>query len=172
MEVNYCVVVSSSILEVLAIIVTGGCAFALMAFPDGVKYVWLTLGIVFVVEILTLYICCYYKARKKVVVIHHVVLILLAAVKDIMLIVSLATIPNESCGEDVVEDLLLAVKITGGVAVLVSLFHHLKFHFKDPYYEHILIYGAHLLPQLLSLTVLIYSLAHPCNVKATSCSTD
>ena len=182
---NRLTVLLSSLIEAGAIIATTWYAFARTNHslsPDGVKYTWLALGIFSILAIVVVMVCCchlYKKAIKaeedvkadKIIVAVHVALIVLAAVKDTMLIVSLITIPNELCDEDVVEDLLLAVKITGGVAVLVSLFHHLKFHFRNSC-EHMLIYGAHLLPQLLSLAVLIYSLAHPCNVKATSCSTD
>ena len=187
-KVNRCTVVLSSLIEAGAIIATTWYAFARTnhsVYPDGVKHTWLALGIIFsIIPIVVVMVCCCYFYKKaikteedvkadKFIVAYHVVLMLLAAVKDIMLIVSLIMIPNESCGEDVVEDLLLAVKISGSLAFLVSLPHHLKFRY---YFIksscHILIYGAHLLPQLLSLTVLIYSLAHPCNVKATSCSTD
>ena len=167
---NYRVIIGSSLLEVLVIIATPWILFAKTDHPihDGLKYSWLVLGIVLLLAILAAmailyyYCCCNESNQVAFAVANHCVLIILAAVKDIMLIISLIKIPTESCGGDVVEGFLLAIKITGGLSVLASLFHHLKFHHEDSF-DQLLVNGIHLLPHLLSFAVSIYSLAHPCS---------
>ena len=96
-------------------------------------------------------------------ILSHIILLIAAVMKDILLI---ATIPNESCGEDV-EDVLLAIKIASIFSVLVSFLHHLKFHCEDPCI-HMCLNMFYFLFNILSISVLVYSYAHPCNTKINS----
>ena len=174
-KVNHGLLHVFSVFEIMVIITTVSCMYTavMRSMPNApVKTAWLVVtvitaptGLIGIIFIIGSCYCYCYKDKKsnKFEIGSHVILVIAAVTKDIMLIVSLNTIPNELCGEGVVEDLLLAVKIASYFSVVVSFLHHLKFHFPDPCMHMCLNFFYFIFTNGLSISVLVYSYGHSCN---------
>ena len=175
-KVNHGCLHVSSLFEIMVIIATMWYVYAetRSVHNSGVICTWLVLGcissllfgIIGIAMVVSCY-CSFFKSNKsnKFEFRSHIILLIAAVMKDIMLIVTM--IVNQSCGEDV-EDLLLAIKIASIFSVLVSFLHHLKFHCEDPFIHMCLNMFYFVFTNILSISVLVYSYAHPCNTKINS----